>query len=169
MSNKTFGASAAGGFATQPTKEDPYKYQVGFGNRFASEAMWVIIGLCLSYNIFEQINSPGTLPHAQNMPQKNKYDLYVEQMTGNPFTAVRAENMHAYVNCRPIVGAPPFLLGNSMSFVDSVDFCTESDLRWPIKASRDSQTILTYVTSRLGATLDWVLTHFSSSSPTSSR
>uniref|UniRef100_A0A0W0EXK0 homogentisate 1,2-dioxygenase n=1 Tax=Moniliophthora roreri TaxID=221103 RepID=A0A0W0EXK0_MONRR len=78
MSQTTFGATANGAFSTTPSEKDPYKYQVGFGNRFASEAI------------------PGVLPDAQNMPQKNKYDLYVEQMTGNPFTAPRAENLHAY-------------------------------------------------------------------------
>ncbi|KAL0063450.1 hypothetical protein AAF712_009654 [Marasmius tenuissimus] len=91
MSNKTFGASAAGAFAIQPTEKDPYRYQVGFGNRFASEAV------------------PGTLPNAQNMPQKNKYDLYVEQMTGNPFTINRAENVHAFLyRIRPSVAHQGF-------------------------------------------------------------
>lgn len=33
------GASATGGFSTTPTLSDPYTYQVGFGGRFASEAM----------------------------------------------------------------------------------------------------------------------------------
>ena len=35
----TFGASAVTPYATTPTTSDPYCYQTGFGNRFASEAM----------------------------------------------------------------------------------------------------------------------------------
>jgi len=35
----TFGASAQVALSTTPTPEDPYRYQVGFGNRFATEAM----------------------------------------------------------------------------------------------------------------------------------
>ncbi|KAK7044071.1 hypothetical protein VNI00_007787 [Paramarasmius palmivorus] len=65
MSQNTFGATATGAFSTTPSEKDPYTYQVGLGNRFASEAI------------------PGTLPDAQNMPQKNKYDLYVEQLESN--------------------------------------------------------------------------------------
>ena len=33
------GASAKGAFSTQPLEVDPYEYQVGFGNHFASEAL----------------------------------------------------------------------------------------------------------------------------------
>jgi len=35
------GATAQGAFATKPYSKDPYQYQVGFGNRFASEALYV--------------------------------------------------------------------------------------------------------------------------------
>ncbi|CCO31774.1 hypothetical protein BN14_05824 [Rhizoctonia solani AG-1 IB] len=51
---------ARSAFVTTPTEKDPYQYQVGFGNRFESEAI------------------PGVLPNGQIMPQKNKYDLYTE-------------------------------------------------------------------------------------------
>ncbi|EJD06339.1 homogentisate 1,2-dioxygenase [Fomitiporia mediterranea MF3/22] len=73
------GATAAGSFSVKPTAKDPYSYQVGFGNRFASEAI------------------PGSLPYAQNSPQKCKYDLYAEQMTGTSFVAPKAEKQTAYV------------------------------------------------------------------------
>jgi homogentisate 1,2-dioxygenase len=33
------GATAQSALLTTPTKQDPYRYQQGFGNRFASEAM----------------------------------------------------------------------------------------------------------------------------------
>lgn len=52
--------SAKGAYSTTPHKKDPYEYQVGLGNVFQSEAI------------------PGTLPDAQNSPQKNKYGLYAE-------------------------------------------------------------------------------------------
>ncbi|KAM6503917.1 homogentisate 1,2-dioxygenase [Amanita muscaria] len=86
MTSQTLGASALGGHFVKPTDSDPYRYQTGFGNRFASEAI------------------PGTLPFAQNMPRRNKYDLYTEFLTGNTFTAPRAENMNCYLyRIRPSV------------------------------------------------------------------
>ncbi|PPQ83494.1 hypothetical protein CVT25_006984 [Psilocybe cyanescens] len=85
------GASAAGTFSTRPIEKDPYKYQVGFGNLFASEAI------------------PGTLPDAQNSPQKNKYDLYTEGMTGASFVAPRSENVTAWLyRIRPSVAHKGF-------------------------------------------------------------
>ena len=53
-------ATAVQPLVTRPRADDPYQYQTGFGNRFATEAL------------------PYTLPHAQNTPQKCKYDLYSE-------------------------------------------------------------------------------------------
>ncbi|PBL04157.1 homogentisate 1,2-dioxygenase [Armillaria gallica] len=76
MQSHTYSASAS--FVSSPSG-DPYKYQVGFGNRFASEAI------------------PGTLPQGQNHPQKNKYGLYMEGMTGSPFIAPRPQNLHAFL------------------------------------------------------------------------
>ncbi|KAK0476467.1 homogentisate 1,2-dioxygenase [Armillaria novae-zelandiae] len=76
MQSHTYSASAS--FVSSPSG-DPYKYQVGFGNRFASEAI------------------PGTLPQGQNQPQKNKYGLYMEGMTGSPFIAPRPQNLHAFM------------------------------------------------------------------------
>ena len=35
----TYGTSAQHAYTVAPKENDPYKYQVGFGNRFASEAM----------------------------------------------------------------------------------------------------------------------------------
>jgi hypothetical protein len=35
----TFGASAAGPRTTAPKESDPYRYQLGFGNYFSSEAV----------------------------------------------------------------------------------------------------------------------------------
>ncbi|KAF9881833.1 homogentisate 1, 2-dioxygenase [Colletotrichum karsti] len=74
----TFGASAQHAFSTDPAPKDPYTYQVGFGNRFASEAV------------------PGTLPQSCNVPQRVKYNLYSEQLNGSTFVASRATIQHAW-------------------------------------------------------------------------
>jgi homogentisate 1,2-dioxygenase len=80
------GATARAAFATKPTEKDPYQYQVGFGNRFASEAI------------------PGVLPEGQNSPQKVKYELYAEGLTGSSFVAPRVENQSAWLyRIRPSV------------------------------------------------------------------
>lgn len=72
-------ATAKAGFTTTPTSIDPYSYQVGFGNRFATEAL------------------PGALPQARNTPQKCKYDLFSEQLNGTPFVSARASQLHAWL------------------------------------------------------------------------
>ncbi|ETW82786.1 homogentisate 1,2-dioxygenase A1 [Heterobasidion irregulare TC 32-1] len=78
-------------YLTTASDKDPYPYQVGFGNRFASEAV------------------PGVLPHAQNSPQKVKYDLYTESMTGTSFVAPRAESRTAwFYRIRPSVAHQGF-------------------------------------------------------------
>ncbi|CAI0652737.1 unnamed protein product [Colletotrichum noveboracense] len=74
----TFGATARHPFSTEPTPKDPYTYQVGFGNRFASEAI------------------PGTLPQSCNAPQKVKYNLYSEQLNGSTFVSSRENLQHAW-------------------------------------------------------------------------
>ncbi|KAI0787799.1 homogentisate 1,2-dioxygenase [Fomes fomentarius] len=74
-----------------PNDRDPYTYQVGFGNRFASEAI------------------PGTLPVAQNNPQKAKYDLYTESLNGTPFVTPRRDNQSAWIyRIRPSVAHKGF-------------------------------------------------------------
>ncbi|KAF6842130.1 homogentisate 1,2-dioxygenase [Colletotrichum plurivorum] len=73
------GASARHAFTTEPTPEDPYAYQVGFGNRFASEAV------------------PGTLPQSCNVPQRVKYSLYSEQLNGSTFVSSREDRQHAWL------------------------------------------------------------------------
>jgi hypothetical protein len=70
--SKMKGATAQSAFATTPTSSDPYSYQCGFGNRFASESI------------------AGVLPRGQNCPQRVKYDLYSEQLNGSSFVSSRA-------------------------------------------------------------------------------
>ena len=55
------------------------RYQSGFGNEFASEAV------------------PGALPQGRNSPQKVAHGLYAELLSGTAFTAPRAENLRTWL------------------------------------------------------------------------
>jgi homogentisate 1,2-dioxygenase len=114
------GASASGTFTTSSTAEDPYRYQVGFGNRFATEAL------------------PGTLPQACNTPQKCKYDLFSEQLNGTPFVSPRASLLNSwfYRICPSVVHQPfkrlpvnPDVEAVFSPLNPNVDF-TPQDLGW---------------------------------------
>jgi len=84
-------ASAAASFATTPTKADPYSYQVGFGNLFASEAV------------------PGALPEiGRNVPQLCSFDLYSEHLSGTSFISSRATAQNVWMyRIRPSVAHSP--------------------------------------------------------------
>ena len=58
---------------------EPLKYQHGFGNNFASEAVL------------------GALPQGRNSPQRAPHDLYAELISGTAFTAPRAENRRSWM------------------------------------------------------------------------
>src|SRR4051812_48952368 len=60
-------------------KENPDRYQSGFGNEFASEAV------------------AGALPQGRNSPQRAPLGLYAELISGTAFTAPRAENRRTWV------------------------------------------------------------------------
>ena len=67
------------------------KYQSGFGNEFATEAV------------------NGALPEGQNAPQKSALGLYTEQLSGTAFTAPRATNRRTWTyRIRPSVTHKPF-------------------------------------------------------------
>ncbi|HVT96909.1 MAG TPA: homogentisate 1,2-dioxygenase [Acidobacteriaceae bacterium] len=67
------------------------KYQSGFGNEFATEAV------------------KGALPEGQNAPQKSALGLYTEQLSGTAFTAPRATNRRTWTyRIRPSVTHKPF-------------------------------------------------------------
>lgn len=67
------------------------KYQSGFGNEFATEAV------------------KGALPEGQNAPQKSAVGLYTEQLSGTAFTAPRATNRRTWTyRIRPSVTHKPF-------------------------------------------------------------
>ncbi|KAK5128729.1 hypothetical protein LTR85_000062 [Meristemomyces frigidus] len=82
-----FGASAGGTATTAPRTEDPYRYQLGFGNHWSSEAV------------------PGALPEGgRNVPQRCPYDLFSEQLNGSPFVSTRANLQHVWMyRIRPSV------------------------------------------------------------------
>ena len=63
------------------------RYQSGFGNHFATEAV------------------PGALPVGQNSPQQVPFGLYAEQLSGSAFTAPRHENRRSWLyRLRPSAG-----------------------------------------------------------------
>ena len=67
------------------------RYQSGFGNEFATEAV------------------AGALPVGQNSPQQAPLGLYAEQLSGSPFTAPRAANRRTWTyRIRPSVTHRPF-------------------------------------------------------------
>ncbi|GAA6000272.1 uncharacterized protein JCM10292_004064 [Rhodotorula paludigena] len=85
-------AQSAYSVAPRKVKNDPYQYQVGFGNSFASEAI------------------PETLPIGQNSPQKNKFGLYTEQCTATSFVAPRHLNQKLwFYRLRPSVAHQGFV------------------------------------------------------------
>ncbi len=69
------------------------KYQSGFGNEFASEAV------------------PGALPAGRNSPQAVALGLYAELLSGTAFTAPRADNRRSWLyRSQPSVGVAGYAL-----------------------------------------------------------
>ncbi len=67
------------------------RYQSGFGNEFATEAL------------------PGALPRGRNSPQRCPYGLYAEQFSGTAFTAPRHANRRSWLyRIRPSATHRPF-------------------------------------------------------------
>jgi len=64
---------------TTITSTTSLRYQSGFGNEFASEAV------------------AGALPEGRNSPQRAPHDLYTELLSGTAFTAPRAENRRTWL------------------------------------------------------------------------
>lgn len=76
---------------TPTTSEETLKYNSGFGNEFATEAV------------------KGALPVGQNSPQKAPLGLYAEQFSGTAFTVPRAFNKRTWTyRIRPSVLHKPF-------------------------------------------------------------
>src|SRR5438445_12112580 len=69
----------------------PMRYQSGFANEFATEAL------------------PGALPVGRNSPQSAPYGLYAEQLSGTAFTAPRHSNRRSWLyRIRPAAMHLPF-------------------------------------------------------------
>ena len=100
------------------------KYQTGFGNEFATEAV------------------EGALPVGQNSPQKAPLGLYAEQLSGTAFTVPRAGNKRTWTyRIRPSVMHKPFEQIDNKLFKSSFDevVTTPNQFRWdplPIPTSR---------------------------------
>jgi homogentisate 1,2-dioxygenase len=95
---------------------DEYRYQSGFGNEFATEAV------------------AGALPVGQNAPQVHPLGLYTEQFSGTPFTAPRAVNRRTWTyRIRPSVTHRPYE-ESPMGLIRSGPFnetpTTPNQLRW---------------------------------------
>src|ERR1700749_302868 len=79
-------SEGSGHAATNGKRPTELRYQSGFGNEFASEAV------------------AGTLPQGQNAPQRVAHGLYTEQLSGTPFTAPRVANRRTWLyRIRPSV------------------------------------------------------------------
>ncbi len=91
------------------------RYQTGFGNSFATEAM------------------AGALPVGRNSPQRCPHGLYAEQLSGTAFTAPRADNRRSWLyRIRPAAVHRPFERFSAGRIVS--DFSAEpappNQLRW---------------------------------------
>ena len=100
---------------TPTTSEETLKYNSGFGNEFATEAV------------------AGALPVGQNSPQKAPFGLYAEQFSGTAFTAPRKENKRTWTyRIRPSVTHKPFARVDNRRIVSKFDDIetTPNQLRW---------------------------------------
>ncbi|HWP94549.1 MAG TPA: homogentisate 1,2-dioxygenase [Gammaproteobacteria bacterium] len=91
------------------------RYQSGFGNEFATEAL------------------PGALPVGQNSPQRVPYGLYAEQLSGTAFTAPRHANRRSWLyRIRPAALHEPFRLLDEGRFHNRFDEMPvpPNQLRW---------------------------------------
>jgi homogentisate 1,2-dioxygenase len=90
------------------------KYQTGFGNEFATEAV------------------AGALPIGRNSPQKAPLGLYAEQFSGTAFTVPRMHNRRTWTyRIRPSVTHQPFSRRDSGGWVSEFNEpVTPNQLRW---------------------------------------
>ncbi|HEY0458105.1 MAG TPA: homogentisate 1,2-dioxygenase [Pyrinomonadaceae bacterium] len=100
---------------TPTTSEEQFKYNSGFGNEFATEAV------------------TGALPVGQNSPQKAPLGLYAEQFSGTAFTVPRANNKRTWTyRIRPSVLHKPFArIDNGLLVSKFAELeTTPNQLRW---------------------------------------
>lgn len=105
----------------------PIRYQSGFGNEFATEAV------------------QGALPVGQNSPQRAPLGLYAEQFSGTAFTMPRVLNRRTWTyRIRPSVTHKPFQPYEKETFLRSAPFnevamVTPNQLRWnPIEIPNEA-------------------------------
>jgi homogentisate 1,2-dioxygenase len=101
--------------ATQKAPLEALRYQSGFGNECATEAL------------------PGALPVGRNSPQKCPYGLYAEQLSGTAFTAPRGANRRSWLyRIRPGVMHQPFKQIDNRRLVSRFDevLTPPHQLRW---------------------------------------
>ena len=101
--------------AVETTLTVAVRYQSGFGNHFATEAV------------------PGALPHGRNSPQRPPYGLYAEQFTGTAFTAPRHANRRSWLyRIRPAAVHGSFRRIEDGRITSSFTECEPSpnQLRW---------------------------------------
>ncbi|HEX8637831.1 MAG TPA: homogentisate 1,2-dioxygenase, partial [Pyrinomonadaceae bacterium] len=94
---------------------EQFKYQSGFGNEFATEAV------------------KGALPIGRNSPQKVPLGLYAEQFSGTAFTAPRGFNKRTWTyRIRPSVMHKPFARIDNKLLVSKFGELetTPNQLRW---------------------------------------
>jgi homogentisate 1,2-dioxygenase len=114
MTTATTGKAATGRPAAR-AQEGEVRYQSGFANEFATEAL------------------PGALPVGQNSPQRCPYGLYAEQISGTAFTAPRHANRRTwFYRIRPGAQHQPFeRIDNGLLTSDfSQAAPTPNQLRW---------------------------------------
>ena len=107
------------------TTIEEFKYQTGFGNEFATEAV------------------KGALPIGCNSPQKAPLGLYAEQFSGTAFTAPRRENKRTWTyRIRPSVTHQPFARIDNNRLVSKFDTIetTPNQLRWNPLAMPETST-----------------------------
>ena len=115
---------------------DP-KYQTGFGNEFATEAV------------------AGALPVGRNSPQRAPLGLYAEQFSGTAFTVPRVHNKRTWTyRIRPSVLHSPFTqIDNGMFRSSPFDevVTTPNQLRWdPLPIPSDPTDFIDGITTIAG-------------------
>ena len=113
------------------------KYQTGFGNGFATEAV------------------EGALPVGQNSPQRAPLGLYAEQFSGTAFTVPRALNKRTWTyRIRPSVVHKPFKQIDNKRFRSSPFneiVTTPNQLRWdPLSVPTEPTDFIDGITTIAG-------------------
>jgi len=110
---------------TPTQSEEQFKYQSGFGNEFATEAV------------------KGALPVGRNSPQRAPLGLYAEQFSGTSFTTPRLLNKRTWTyRIQPSVLHRPFRQIENGKFIGKFDeiVTTPNQLRWNPLAMPQTET-----------------------------